>query len=58
MKTTVYAVRDENGTCLTYRYRDIEEARQLKRELEGRGIPNLEVYRTSQDLPPINRRHK
>lgn len=58
MKTTVYAVRDGNGTRLTYRYRDIKEARQAKTIMQYRsGATDLEVYRTTQDLPPINRRH-
>lgn len=58
MKTTVYAVRDEKGTRVSYRYRSIMEAKQVKDELEIRNSDSkFEVYRTTQDLPRINRRH-
>lgn len=57
MKTTVYAVRDQNKTRLSYRYRDIETAREVKTDLERHGATDLEIYRTTQDLPPLNKRH-
>jgi hypothetical protein len=53
-KTTVYAVRDvETGQRLSYRYRsrrDAIECRNYIASASGKG-DNLEVYRTTQDLP-------
>lgn len=56
MKTTVYAVRDSSGTRISYRYRDIEDARRIKVALERTGETGLEVYRTTQDLPRYYKR--
>lgn len=56
MKTTVYAVRDQNKTRVSCRYRDIETAREVKGDLERHGVIGLEVYRTTQSLPLLNRR--
>ena len=61
MKTTVYAVRDtRNGQRLSYRYRSKRDALELCASLGAmlarQGDTNapeaLEVYRTTQDLPP------
>ena len=58
-KTTVYAVRDtESRQRLSYRYRSRREAEECKAYV-GRAsgkTDNLEVYRTTQDLPRIPRK--
>lgn len=53
MKTTVYALRNEKGTRVSYRYRTIKEIQEIKADMERHGSTNLEIYRTTQDLPRI-----
>lgn len=59
-KTTVYAIRDaETKERLTYRYRTVRELTDAWRPSEfdhtGRVV---EIYRTTQDLPRLNKRQR
>ena len=58
-RTTVYAVRDtETGERLSYRYRDKKEAIDCMAYVARNSgkSKNLEVYRTTQDLPRVERK--
>lgn len=50
-KTTVYAVRTKLGTRVSYRFRTLGEAKLAKQRIEAKGYQDLEVYKTTQDLP-------
>lgn len=59
-KTTVYAIRDaETKERLTYKYRTVRELTDARRLSEfdhtGRVV---EIYRTTQDLPRLNKRQR
>ena len=52
MKTTVYAVRNQAGQRVSYRYSSKHEAEDLQAAMSRRNpAEQYSVYRTTQDLP-------